>query len=246
MICLQSARVYSTFIGIFVSYLLAKLVVMPKYPAFVVLFLLLIIPVQNGMWAYGHSESIGIEYPFNECGWWIPEVGAGPAYFGCTPPDAYTFAECQGCAEEVTSGDAYCESVTWDVVCYNAYNACLVSNDYPGCECGWWIPEVGTGPAYFGCTPPDAYTFAECQGCAEEVTSGDAYCESVTWDVLCNNAYNACLVSNDYPGCGCGWWIPEIGVGPAYFGCTPADSYTLADCQPCAEEVVNNDQYCVD
>ena len=201
MICLQSARVYSTFIGIFVSYLLAKLVVMPKYPAFVVLFLLLIIPVQNGMWAYGHSESIGIEYPFNECGWWIPEVGAGPAYFGCTPPDAYTFAECQGCAEEVTSGDAYCESVTWDVVCNNAYNACLISNDYPGCGCGWWIPEIGVGPAYFGCTPADSYTLADCQPCAEEVVNNDQYCVDNLWDAICNDAYLYCLDSNTYTEC---------------------------------------------
>ena len=45
----------------------------------------------------------------------------------------------------------------------------------------------------------------------------------------------------------CGWWLPTNGSGPAILNChSPGEGYEFAFCQECANQVIENDSYCVD
>jgi len=51
---------------------------------------------------------------------------------------------------------------------------------------------------------------------------------------------------NEIPA-SCGWWIPDTpSAGPAEFGCVAIPGYHLASSQACADNVINNDAYCID
>ena len=66
-------------------------------------------------------------------GWAIPLASSGPAQFLSNEPlpEGYQYATHQSCAAEVIQGDAYCINNSWDGICQNTYDACILVG---GCE----------------------------------------------------------------------------------------------------------------
>ena len=73
----------------------------------------------------------------------------------------------------------------------------------------WHLPEVlGSGPALWTAEPPAGYVMAGAPNCVAQVLLEDPFCESLTWDLLCDDAY-ACCQSQD------GWYIVGCDVEAA-------------------------------
>jgi len=178
---------------------------------------------------------------------YLPDAGVtGPAIRGCgLVPVGYTAAASQPCAQAVVNNDPFCLTDNWDSICISSYDACR------GASCTGattvYLPDAGvTGPAIRGCgLVPVGYTAAASQPCAQAVVNNDPWCLTTSWDITCQNAYNACR------GTSCTGativYLPNTGVtGPAIRGCglVPV-GYTAAPSQACANAVVNNTPSCL-
>ena len=68
----------------------------------------------------------------------------------------------------------------------------------------WHLPDVlGSAPALFVSEAPEGYTLAESQACVAQVVTYDLFCELLTWDDLCQEAYDCCTVEDDILNLGC-------------------------------------------
>ena len=136
-----------------------------------------------------------------------------------------------------------CDTVgcTDNSACNYDSDACF---DDGTCDYGlWYIPlDVAASftPMTQACSTPSGYTLAD-QDCAQAVIDGDTYCINTDWDNICMEAYNDCLY-----GEGCDWYIPDVvSGGPAVWACEAPVGYSIAD-QPCAQEIILADDWCVD
>ena len=68
----------------------------------------------------------------------------------------------------------------------------------------WHLPDVlGSAPALFVTEAPEGYTLAASQACVAQVVTYDLFCEQITWDDLCQEAYDCCSVEDDILNLGC-------------------------------------------
>ena len=113
-----------------------------------------------------------------------------------------------------------------------------------GCE-QYYIPSdydsSTSEPMIYVCDgeQPEGYALLN-SGCAQDVINFDPFCLNTDWDNVCMDAYNDCLYGN-----GCDWYIPDMASGgPALWACETPEGYSIAY-QPCAEEIILLDDYCV-
>ena len=68
----------------------------------------------------------------------------------------------------------------------------------------WHLPEVlGSAPAVWATDTPPGYVLAESQACVAQVVTYDLFCEQLTWDDLCQEAYECCMAEDDILNLGC-------------------------------------------
>lgn len=74
----------------------------------------------------------------------------------------------------------------------------------PDAEPQWHLPDVlGSAPALFVTEAPEGYTLAESQACVAQVVTYDLFCEQLTWDDLCEEAYDCCRAEDNILNLGC-------------------------------------------
>lgn len=99
-----------------------------------------------------------------------------------------------GCVLD-SDGDSICdqEDACSDLEAAN-YNA--ASNG--DCQYNQWMIPTGLtiGPAVLGTVIPLGYRVAHFE-CVQSIVDGDAYCVDVEWDNICQDAYDACLVTDE-------------------------------------------------
>ena len=177
-------------------------------------------------------------------------ISAGPAIYLCPDelaPVGYVRAASQSCAQTVINNDPFCLGSTggvWDIWCSDAYNACIE-------PCSIYLPNATiNGPGIYVCPGepiPSGYVLAVDQACAASVLASDAYCVSNSWDDICNAEYYSCIA-----GCTSTTYyiyLPQVGVsGPAELVCAgdPAPvGYFEAANQSCAQQIIEDDTYCL-
>ena len=68
----------------------------------------------------------------------------------------------------------------------------------------WHLPDVlGSAPALLVTEAPEGYTLAASQACVAQVVTYDLFCELLTWDDLCQEAYDCCTMEDDILNLGC-------------------------------------------
>ncbi len=155
-----------------------------------------------------------------------------PAVYTCEPPFGYEFAENQCCVANIIASDTYCIDFAWDSICQEAYENCntVGTPDNPDCNdpaacnfnfnafCSdndgcryemWYIPETADSnntddenfPAIQACEAPEGYVLGV-QCCVLQRIQNDAFCINVTWDNICQSAYDTCVSgTGNYTGC---------------------------------------------